>query len=351
MKMSFRWYGPDDPVTLQNIRQIPNMQAIVTAVYDVPVGEVWSRKSIAALKKQTEDNGLQFEVIESVPVHEDIKLGKPTRDRYIENYCENIRRLAEAGIRCICYNFMPVFDWTRTQLDHRLPDGSTSLVYYKEQVDAVDPLKSDSDLTLPGWDASYTREELRAVVAEYNKMTEEDLWANLTYFLERIIPVAAECDVNMAIHEDDPCWSIFGLPRIITCEKNLDRFLKIVDDPHNGVTFCSGSYGTNLENDLPDMIRSLKGRIHFAHVRNLKFHSQQDFEEAAHLSSDGSFDMYEIMKALYDIGFDGPIRPDHGRMIWGEKAMPGYGLYDRALGATYLNGLWEAIDKSHKRGI
>ena len=128
-------------------------------------------------KKQTEDNGLQFEVIESVPVHEDIKLGKPTRDRYIENYCENIRRLAEAGIRCICYNFMPVFDWTRTQLDHRLPDGSTSLVYYKEQVDAVDPLKSDSDLTLPGWDASYTREELRAVVAEYNKMTEEDLWA------------------------------------------------------------------------------------------------------------------------------------------------------------------------------
>ena len=351
MKMSFRWYGPDDPVTLQNIRQIPNMQAIVTAVYDVPVGEVWSRKSIAALKKQTEDNGLQFEVIESVPVHEDIKLGKPTRDRYIENYCENIRRLAEAGIRCICYNFMPVFDWTRTQLDHRLPDGSTSLVYYKEQVDAVDPLKSDSDLTLPGWDASYTREELRAVVAEYNKMTEEDLWANLTYFLERIIPVAAECDVNMAIHEDDPCWSIFGLPRIITCEKNLDRFLKIVDDPHNGVTFCSGSYGTNLENDLPDMIRSLKGRIHFAHVRNLKFHSQQDFEEAAHLSSDGSFDMYEIMKALYDIGFDGPIRPDHGRMIWGEKAMPGYGLYDRALGATYLNGLWEAIDKSHTRGI
>ena len=184
------------------------------AVYDVPVGEVWSRKSIAALKKQTEDNGLQFEVIESVPVHEDIKLGKPTRDRYIENYCENIRCLAEAGVRCICYNFMPVFDWTRTQLDHRLPDGSTSLVYYKEQVDAVDPLKSDSDLTLPGWDASYTREELRAVVAEYNKMTEEDLWANLTYFLERIIPVAAECDVNMAIHEDDPCWSIFGLPRI-----------------------------------------------------------------------------------------------------------------------------------------
>lgn len=346
MKMSFRWYGPDDPVTLQNIRQIPNMQAIVTAVYDVLVGEVWSRKSIAALKKQTEDNGLQFEVIESVPVHEDIKLGKPTRDRYIENYCENIRRLAEAGIRCICYNFMPVFDWTRTQLDHRLPDGSTSLVYYKEQVDAVDPLKSDSDLTLPGWDASYTREELKAVVAEYNKMTEEDLWANLTYFLERIIPVAAECDVNMAIHEDDPCWSIFGLPRIITCEKNLDRFLKIVDDPHNGITLCTGSLGCSAENDVVHMAAkyAAMGRIHFVHARNVAV-LENGFEERAHYSACGSLDMYAILNALYKNGFNGYIRPDHGRMIWGETGRAGYGLYDRALGAAYLNGLWEAITK------
>lgn len=346
MKMSFRWYGPDDPVTLQNIRQIPNMQVIVTAVYDVPVGEVLSRKSIAALKKQTEDNGLQFEVIESVPVHEDIKLGKPTRDRYIENYCENIRRLAEAGIRCICYNFMPVFDWTRTQLDHRLPDGSTSLVYYKEQVDAVDPLKSDSDLTLPGWDASYTREELRAVVAEYNKMTEEDLWANLTYFLERIIPVAAECDVNMAIHEDDPCWSIFGLPRIITCEKNLDRFLKIVDDPHNGITLCTGSLGCSAENDVVHMAAkyAAMGRIHFVHARNVAV-LENGFEERAHYSACGSLDMYAILNALYKNGFNGYIRPDHGRMIWGETGRAGYGLYDRALGAAYLNGLWEAITK------
>ena len=173
MKLSFRWYGPDDKVTLENIRQIPGMHSIVTAVYDVPVGEVWSEESIAALKKQVEDAGLHFEVIESIPVHEDIKLGKPSRDRYIENYCENIRRVAKAGVKCICYNFMPVFDWTRTQLDHVLPDGSTSLVYYQEQVDAVNPLQSDSDLTLPGWDASYTREELKQVVAEYNAMSEE----------------------------------------------------------------------------------------------------------------------------------------------------------------------------------
>ena len=346
MKMSFRWYGSDDKVTLENIRQIPGMEAIVTAVYDVPVGEVWSRESIAALKKQVEDAGLLFEVIESVPVHEDIKLGKPTRERYIENYCENIRRLAEAGIRCICYNFLPVFDWTRTQLDHRLPDGSTSLVYYKEQVDAVNPLESDSDLTLPGWDASYTREELKEVVAEYNAMTEEDLWENLTYFLQRIIPVAAACDVNMAIHEDDPCWSIFGLPRIITCEKNLDRFLKIVDDPHNGLTLCTGSLGCSAQNDVVHMAAkyAAMGRIHFVHARNVAV-LENGFEERAHLSKCGSLDMYAILNALYKNGFNGYIRPDHGRMIWGETGRAGYGLYDRALGAAYLNGLWEAITK------
>ena len=349
MKLSFRWYGEDDKVTLQNIRQIPGMDSIVTAVYDVPVGEVWSRESIAKLKEQTESAGLKFEVIESIPVHEDIKLGKPSRDKYIENYCENIRRVAEAGVKCVCYNFMPVFDWTRTQLDHELEDGSTTLVYYKEQVDAVNPLESDSDLTLPGWDASYSREELKNVVAEYNAMSEDDLWNNLQYFLEKIIPVAAECDVNMAIHEDDPCWSIFGLPRIITCEENLDRFLKLVDDKHNGITLCAGSLGCSNQNDVVKMAAkyAAMGRIHFVHMRNVQI-LDNGFEERAHLSSCGSLDMYAIMKALYDNGFRGYIRPDHGRMIWGETGRAGYGLYDRALGATYLNGLWEAIEKADK---
>lgn len=349
MKLSFRWYGKEDAIPLSYIRQIPGMDSIVTAVYDVPVGEVWSRESIAELKKMTEDAGLKFEVIESVPVHEDIKLGKPTRDRYIENYCENVRRLGEAGVKCICYNFMPVFDWTRTQLDHVNPDGSTSLVYYQEQVDKVDPLKSDSDLTLPGWDASYSRDELASVVAEYNAMTEDDLWENIRYFLERVIPVAAEYDVNMAIHEDDPCWSIFGLPRIITDEKNLDKFLSLVDDPHNGITLCVGSLGCSPKNDVVAMAAKYAkmGRIHFAHMRNVAI-LENGFEERAHLSSCGSIDMYAVMKALYDNGFDGYVRPDHGRMIWGETGRPGYGLYDRALGATYLNGLWEAIEKSSK---
>jgi mannonate dehydratase len=349
MKMSFRWYGPDDPVTLQNIRQIPGMQAIVTAVYDVPVGEVWSRESIAALKKATEDAGLAFEVIESIPVHEDIKLGKATRDRLIENYCENIRRVAEAGIKCVCYNFMPVFDWTRTDLFHRLPDGSTTLIYDERQVAAVNPLLSDSDLTLPGWDASYTRDQLKAVVAEYQSLTEEDLWDNLTYFLQRVIPVAAACGVNMAIHPDDPCWSIFGLPRIITDEQNLDRLLAAVDDPHNGLTLCTGSLGCSAKNDVPHLAAkyAAMGRIHFAHLRNVAL-TDTGFEERGHLSSGGSLDMEAIVRALVENGFDGYVRPDHGRMIWGETGRAGYGLYDRALGAAYLNGLFEAVEKSKK---
>ncbi len=346
MKLSFRWYGKDDAITLEQIRQIPGMDSVVTAVYDVPVGEVWSRESIAELKKLTENAGLKFDVIESVPVHEDIKLGMPARDRYIDNYCENIRRLGQAGVKCICYNFMPVFDWTRTQLDHRNPDGSTSLVYYQEQVDKVNPLISDSDLTLPGWDASYTPEELANVVAEYNNMTEEDLWSNIKFFLERVIPVAAEYDVNMAIHEDDPCWSIFGLPRIITDEANLDRFLSLVDDKHNGITLCIGSLGCSSKNDVVKMAAKYAkmGRIHFAHLRNVRI-LPDGFEETAHLSECGSLDMYAVVKALVENGFDGYVRPDHGRMIWGETGRPGYGLYDRALGAAYINGLFEAAEK------
>ncbi len=348
MKLSFRWYGKDDPVTLDYIRQIPNMRSIVTAVYDVPVGEVWSRESIAELKKMVEDKGLVFDVIESVPVHEDIKLGRPTRDKYIESYKENIRRLAEAGIKCICYNFMPVFDWTRTQLDHVLPDGSTALVYYKDQVEKMDPLTGE--LSLPGWDASYKKEDLRDLFDAYGKLTEEDLWANMKYFLENIIPVAEQCDVKMAIHPDDPPWNIFGLPRVITCEENLDRFLKLVDSPYNGLTLCTGSLGCSKLNDMVRLVDkySAMGRIHFMHLRNVKILDDGSFEEAAHFSACGSLDMVEILRVLHKNGFNGYLRPDHGRMIWGETGRPGYGLYDRALGASYINGIWETLCKLDK---
>lgn len=343
MKMSFRWYGHDDPVKIEYIRQIPNMKAIVTAVYDVPVGEVWSEKSILDLKKTTEDAGLLFEVIESVPVHEDIKLGKPTRGKYIDNYKENIRRLGKAGIKCICYNFMPVFDWTRTQLDKELFDGSKALVYYKEQLEKMNPLTGE--LSLPGWDTSYKKEDLKALFNEYSKITEEDLWENLRYFLSEIIPVAEEAGVKMAIHPDDPPYPIFGLPRIITNEKNIDRFLKLYDSEYNGLTFCTGSLGCCSSNDIPHMVEKYvkQGRIHFMHIRNVKNFPDGSFEETAHFSEYGSLDIVKIVKILKENNFDGYIRPDHGRMIWGETGKAGYGLYDRALGAAYINGLWQGL--------
>ncbi|MCM1989157.1 mannonate dehydratase [Oceanirhabdus seepicola] len=345
MDMTFRWYGDSDPVTLDKIRQIPGMVGIVSAIYDVPVGEVWTIEKIMELKKKVEDKGLALEVIESVPVHEDIKLGLPTRARYIENYKQTLRNLGQAGIKVVCYNFMPVFDWTRSSLDYELKDGSNSLIYEEETVQKMNPL--NGDLELPGWDTSYGKGGLKGLLEQYQNVTEENLWDNLKYFLKQIIPVAEIADIKMAIHPDDPPWSIFGLPRIITNKENLERFINLVDSPYNGITLCSGSLGVSSKNDIPELVRyfGAKGRIHFAHVRNIKITGEKSFEEASHNSKDGSLDMYEIMKAYSDINFEGPLRPDHGRMIWGETGRPGYGLYDRALGATYINGIWEALQK------
>ena len=356
MEMTLRWYGSKfDTVTLKQIRQIPGVRGVITTLYDTKPGEVWELSDILALQKEVEDAGLHISGIESVNIHEAIKAGTPERDRYITNYIQTLEHLGQADIHLVCYNFMPVFDWTRTELARVRPDGSTVLAYTQEAVDALNPEKMFSSISgdmngsiMPGWEPD-RMEHIKELFALYENVDGEMLFGNLKYFLEKIMPVCDRYDIRMAIHPDDPAWSVFGLPRIITNKANILRMMKMVDNPHNGVAFCSGSYGTNPENDLPDMIRSLKGRVHFAHVRNLRFNSPTDFEEAAHLSSDGSFDMYEIMLALYNIGFDGPIRPDHGRMIWDEVAMPGYGLYDRALGAAYLNGLWEAICKFHDR--
>ena len=356
MQMTLRWYGSKyDTVTLKQIRQIPGVTGVISTLYGTAPGEVWEMDDILALKTEIEAAGLQLAGIESVNIHDAIKIGSPDREQYIENYITTLERLGQAGIHMVCYNFMPVFDWTRTELARMRPDGSTVLAYNQAAVDAIDPAKMFESIAgdmngtvMPGWEPERMA-HVKELFEMYKDVDDEKLFANLKYFLERIMPTCDKYNINMAIHPDDPAWSVFGLPRIIINKQNILRMMKMVDNPHNGVTFCSGSYGTNLENDLSDMIRSLKGRIHFAHVRNLKFNSPTDFEEAAHLSSDGTFDMYEIMLALYDIGFDGPIRPDHGRMIWDEVAMPGYGLYDRALGATYLNGLWEAIEKSHKQ--
>ena len=356
MEMTLRWYGTGyDSVTLKQIRQIPGVSGVITTLYDTLPGEIWTPERIAAMKQEVEASGLRVSGIESVNVHDAVKAGTAERDEMIDHYIQTLKNLGEADIHMVCYNFMPVFDWTRTELARQRADGSTVLAYTQKAVDALNPEKMFASIgadtngfILPGWEPERMA-RIQELFELYRSIDEEQLFENLRIFLEAIMPVCDRYNINMAIHPDDPAWSVFGLPRIIINEANIQRMMNMVDNPHNGVTFCSGSYGTNLENDLPHMIRSLKGRIHFAHVRNLKFNSPDDFEESAHLSSDGSFDMYEIMKALYDIDFDGPIRPDHGRMIWDEKAMPGYGLYDRALGATYLNGLWEAIVKSEAK--
>ena len=355
MEMTFRWYGSKfDTVTLKQIRQIPGVTGVITTLYDTAPGEVWSRERIRAMKREVEDAGLHVAGIESVNIHDAIKTGAKERETYIANYIETLKNLGEEGIHMVCYNFMPVFDWTRTELARVRPDGSTVLAYTQDAVDALDPEKMFESIAgdmngtvMPGWEPERMA-RVKELFELYKDIDDETLFQNLIYFLERIMPVCDKYDINMAIHPDDPAWSVFGLPRIIINKENILRMVNAVDNVHNGVTFCAGSYGTSLKNDLPDMIRSLKGRIHFAHVRNLKFITPTNFQEAPHLSSEGTFDMHAIMRALYDIGFDGPIRPDHGRMIWGEVAMPGYGLYDRALGACYLQGLWEAIDKEAK---
>ena len=356
MEMTLRWYGSKfDTVTLEQIRQIPGVTGVISTLYDTQPGELWTQERIHELKSEVEASGLRLSGIESVNVSDAIKAATPDRDKDIDTYIKTLENLGKEDIHMVCYNFMPVFDWTRTELARVKADGSTCMAYKQSAVDAINPesmfetIAGDMNGTvMPGWEPERMA-HVKELFDLYSGIDEDKLFENLQYFLEAIMPVCNKYDIKMAIHPDDPAWSVFGLPRIINNEKNILKLMKAVDDVHNGVTFCSGSYGTSLENDLPHMIRALEGRIHFAHVRNLKFISPTNFEEAAHLSSDGTFDMYEIVKALYETGFDGPIRPDHGRMIWGEVAMPGYGLYDRALGATYLNGLWEAIEKQHTR--
>lgn len=353
MEITMRWYGKTyDTVTLEQLRQIRYVTGVIATLMDKLPGDLWPMGEILSLKKAVEDAGFHLAGIESVNVSDAIKVGAPERDKDIDAYIQTLENLGKADIHMVCYNFMPVFDWTRTELDRPRADGSTVMAYNQDKIDAMDPekmfdaIQGDMNGTvMPGWEPERMA-KVKKLFEMYKGVDEDSLFANLKYFLEAIMPVCDKYDINMAIHPDDPGWSVFGLPRIISSQDKLKRMMDMVSNPHNGVTFCTGSYGTNLGNNLIDTIHMLKGRIHFAHVRNLRFNNGMcDFEESAHLSEDGAFDMHAIMKALYDIGFTGPIRPDHGRMIWGERAMPGYGLYDRALGAAYLCGLWESIAK------
>lgn len=356
--MGFRWFGSkDDPIHLSDIRQIPGVSQAVTALYDVPVGEIWPKDQIVRLKREVVDAGLGFEVIESVNIHDDIKIGLPTRDQYIENYQQTIKNLSEYGVKVICYNFMPVFDWLRTNLSYQLADGSNAMAYQPQML-TDDPnelirqiMDGSKGFEMPGWEPSRLA-HVQQLFAAYRNVDAEKLLANLKYFLEAIIPTCEQYGVRMAMHPDDPPFPLFGLPRIYKNREDMLRIEQLYESPFNGFTICTGSLGENPENDVPEIIREFVGkdRTPFIHARNIRFMNAEktEFHESAHLSADGSVDMYEIMKALADNDYDGYIRPDHGRNIWGESGRPGYGLYDRALGAAYLNGLWEALTKNKK---
>lgn len=351
LRMVFRWFGEgNDTVSLDHIKQIPGVEGIVWALHDVPAGDEWPMEKIIAVRDQAAAHHLHIDVVESVNVHEDIKLGLPTRDKYIDNYVKTIEKLAQVGVKVICYNFMPVFDWARTELYKRLEDGSTALFFEKSKIHGIDPfdlvqtINQNSSLTMPGWEPERLA-HLTSLFEAYRNVTSEDLWDHLAYFLEAVIPTAERCGITMAIHPDDPPWPIFGLPRIITGQDSLRRLLSLVDSPSNGITLCSGSLGANPDNDIIAMIHEFADRIPFAHIRNVRVYENGDFIETSHRTQDGTVDIAGIVKAYHDTGFTGYARPDHGRHLWGEQCRPGYGLYDRAMGIMYLWGLWDAYQK------
>lgn len=351
MQMTFRWYGEgNDSITQEQIRQIPGVTGLVWALHDKAAGEVWEVEEIEKMRHQIEDYGFHMDVVESVNVHDDIKIGLPSREKYIENYRQTLRNLAQFGVKVVTYNFMPIFDWTRTDLFHPMDDGSTALYYekakiqqdYKEMADYI--LKNLHGMTFPGWEPERMA-KLDALFETYRLVTKEKLWENLKYFLEAIMPTCHETGIKMAIHQDDPPWDIFGIPRLLVDKEAIGHLLSMVDDPHNCLCLCSGSLGANCKNDVPDIIRSYCDRIAFAHIRNVKHFPNGDFTEASHRDCDGDVGILEIMRAYHECGFDGYVRPDHGRHIWGEQCRPGYGLYDRALGIMYLWGCWDMLER------
>ena len=270
---------------------------------------------------------------------------------YIENYKTTLRNLAKFGVKVVTYNFMPIFDWTRTDLFHPMEDGSTALFYeksrihedYKEMAEYI--LSNLHGMTFPGWEPERMA-QLDALFEKYKPVTKEKLWENLKYFLEALMPTCHETGIKLAIHQDDPPWDIFGLPRLLVDKESIGRFLSIVDDEYNCLCLCSGSLGANPENNVADIIRTYCDRIAFAHIRNVKHFPNGDFTEASHRDCDGDVGILEIMRAYHDCGYKGYVRPDHGRHIWGEQCRPGYGLYDRALGIMYLWGCWDMLERT-----
>ncbi|MDT0630900.1 mannonate dehydratase [Rubrivirga litoralis] len=354
MNLSFRWYGESDPVTLDAIRQIPGVGGIVSALYDVAPGVAWTADAVTSLRERVEDAGLALTCIESIPVPEGVKLGTDDRDRLADAWCASVEAVGGAGVPVVCYNFMPVFDWTRTDLHRPLPDGSEALAYFEGELAEVETALASGGL--PGWMDAHSPDDLRRLFAAYAEVDTERMWDHLGWFLERAVPAAEAAGVKLAIHPDDPPWPLFGLPRVVTSAAAFGRVCDLVDSPANGVTFCTGSLGADPQ-QAPGLAADAarlagRGRLHFAHLRNVAHvptpggadGAGRDFTETPH--PDGDVDLAAVVAALKSAGFDGPLRPDHGRQIWTERdnsdVRPGYGLYDRALGATYLRGLWDA---------
>ena len=358
LKMTFRWYGKaEDPIPLEYIRQIPGVVGPACMLNDIPAGEVWPLDRIAQLRREVNDSGMELNVIDGVNIREDIKLGLPSREEAIENYRQTIRNAAEMGVEVIVYPFTPVFEWIRTDLGRLLPDGSRAMSYDPAFINSItDPqqladymLAHSHGYSLAGWEPDRIA-DVKRLIKMYEGVTQEDILQNLIYFLEQVIPTCEECNVKLALHPDDPPWSVLGVPRVVINHANMRRIIEAVDSPCNCLCICTGSLGENSENNLPEIIRDFarRKRIAYAHIRNVRFGEHGMIDECSHKSSDGSLDMYAIMKAFLEEGYDGYARPDHGRMIWNEQGRPGYGLYDRALGVTYLNGLGEAIERNMK---
>ena len=390
IEQTWRWYGPNDRITLQDIKQT-GATGIVTALHHIKNGEIWSIDEILKRKKEVEDAGLVWSVVESLPVHEDIKKQSGNWELYIENYKTSIHHLGKCGIQTIFYNFMPVLDWSRTNLSSAFNDGSLALTYEQKAFAAFDihilkrpdaikdytekiikeasqffselSPKEIKDLSntvikgLPGAEESYTLEQFQAVLDSYKGINEEKLQKHLIEFLTEIIPVAEINEVRMAIHPDDPPWSLLGLPRVVSTISDVKTILESVNSISNGITFCTGSWGAGHFNDLSEMAQELSYRINFAHLRNVK--RDLDFNFNEDYLFDGDIDIYEVLKAIIQEeerrkkagrkDFSIPIRPDHGNQMLGDLGKennPGYSLYGRMKGLAEIRGLELGIRRS-----
>lgn len=371
MHMGFRWYGEgNDTISLDDIRQIPGVETIVWSLHHKQAGQVWepdeiehAMTTITDLSPRDRARGISktfnADVVESVNVHESVKTGKTVlgmdRDQAIEAYIRTVANLGKAGVKVVTYNFMPVFDWLRTEMFHPCPDGSTALYYNQHQVDQLSPqgiidetLKGAGSLTVPGWEPERLA-HLPELMEAYQGMDHEQMYANYKYFLDAVIPTCERYDVKLAVHPDDPAFDLFGWPRVVSSKEGLERVLNLNTSPYNGLCLCLGSFSSRRGNDAVDAVKTFMNRIHFSHVRNIRFTDEDgSFTEVGHRASEGDVDTVGIMKAYAEADYQGYIRPDHGRHLWSEnteagRPRPGYGLYDRAMGIQYLLGVWDAF--------